>query len=301
MNGDNLAVAWQTPTNAAITVIPGSVLSPFVPSAPICSASGSILREYWANVTGRDVSTVPVNTTPTSSTQLSTFEAPTNVADNYAQRLRGYICAPASGNYTFYIAADNEAELWLSTTDNAANKQKIASVSDGGWAWTGVREWGKYGGQKSATITLEQGKKYYVEALHKEHMNGDNLAVAWQTPTNAAITVIPGSVLSPFVVSSAARLASGEEIQGAALRVYPNPSAGDKLQVELSRVETNKVVKLSIYNSMGTLVLSELYATDQAGALSQELRFTATLSSGMYLLKAETEGKTLVQRVVIHK
>jgi hypothetical protein len=68
--------------------------------------------------------------------------------------------------------------------------------------WTNPKEWLKYGTQKSTLISLEAGKKYYIEALHKEGSGGDNLAVGWTTPTNATITVIPGSVLSPFVTAT---------------------------------------------------------------------------------------------------
>jgi hypothetical protein len=178
-------------TSAAVSVIVNSTTAG-------CTASGSISREYWGNVSGSTVATIPLTTTPTSTSQLTSFEAPTNVADSYGQRVRGYICAPSSGSYTFYIASDNESELWLSTDDNVATKRLIASVANGGSAWTAPREWTKFTSQKSAVITLEGGRRYYVEALHKENMNGDNLAVAWQTPTDATITVIPGAVLSPF-------------------------------------------------------------------------------------------------------
>jgi hypothetical protein len=297
MNGDNLAVAWQTPTSSTITVIPGSVLSPFVPSAPICNASGTILREYWANVTGLAVSTIPLTTTPTSSSTLTSFEAPSNVADNYGQRIRGYICAPATGNYTFYIASNDDSELWLSTDDNVASKRKIASVT----GWTNYREWTKFASQKSAVIYLEQGKKYYVEALHKEDKQSDNLTVAWQTPANSTITIIPGSVLSPFVPASTARLASGEEKQPLGLSVFPNPSSGEKLQVQVQGMDSKQAVKLSLYNSVGTLMFSQAYESDEAGTLAKELHLSGKVSSGIYLLKAESKGKTLVQRVVIHK
>ena len=128
---------------------------------------------------------------------LPSFEAPTNWADNYGTRMRGYITAPATGNYTFWIAGDNNSELWLSLNDNPANKVRIGWVSE----WTDSRQWDKYSTQKSAAITLTQGQRYYVEALQKEGGGGDNLAVGWAKPgesTSAPSEVIPGSVLSPF-------------------------------------------------------------------------------------------------------
>ena len=39
-------------------------------------------------------------------------------ADNYGTRMRWYITAPATGNYTFWIAGDDNSELWLSLNDN---------------------------------------------------------------------------------------------------------------------------------------------------------------------------------------
>ena len=171
--------------------------------APItaCTASGTIRREYWANVTGTYVSAIPVANAPTTVSQLSAFEAPVNVADNYGQRIRGYLCAPATGNYTFYLAADDRAELWLSTSDNPAARRKIAAVT----AWTGSRQWTKYPSQRSVAVALQANTRYYIEALHKEGSGGDNLAVGWTRPGSTTIAVIPGTVLSPFAAPAANR------------------------------------------------------------------------------------------------
>jgi hypothetical protein len=88
--------------------------------------------------------------------------------------------------------------LWLSSNDNAATKQKIAFVT----GWTNPKEWTKYASQKSAVIALQANTRYYIEALHKEAEGGDNLAVGWITPGSSSITVIPGSVLSPFTTTN---------------------------------------------------------------------------------------------------
>ncbi len=170
-------------------------------TAVACTASGTIRREYWAGVPGTYVSAIPVTTTPTTVSQLTAFEAPINAADNYGQRIRGYLCVPATGNYTFYLAADDRAELWLGTNDSPATRRKIASVT----AWTGSRQWTKYAAQRSVAVALQANTRYYIEALHKEGTGGDNLAVGWTTPGAAVIAVIPGSVLSPFGVTAANR------------------------------------------------------------------------------------------------
>ena len=165
-------------------------------SGSVCSSTGSISRELWTDVAGTSVTNIPVNTVPTTTSLLTTFEAPTNVADNYGQRIRGYICPPHTGSYIFWIASDDSSELWLSTDNNPANKQKTASVS----GWTASKEWTKYPSQKSVAKNLIAGQKYYIEALHKEGSQGDNCAVGWQLPNGTLERPVPGSRLSPFAV-----------------------------------------------------------------------------------------------------
>ncbi|MDO1451601.1 SBBP repeat-containing protein [Rhodocytophaga aerolata] len=290
--GDNLAVAWQIPASSTITLIPGSVLSPFIPTTPTCSASGTILREYWGNVTGTTVGTIPVSTKPTSTTQLSSFEAPTNIGDNYGQRIRGYICPPVTGSYTFYIASDDHSELWLSSTDNPATKQKIASVT----GYTSSRQWTKFASQKSLSIYLEKDKRYYVEALHKEGAGGDNLAVAWQTPILSTITVIPGSVLSP-VASTTAKVASEEQSTQTLLvsAVYPNPF-DNKLTLTVKDLEGK--IRISLLDIVG----KQYYQKEYQISLEQtelEIDFISiNLKAGLHLLKLETEtGQSKVFKV----
>ncbi|MBC8160297.1 MAG: fibronectin type III domain-containing protein [Roseiflexaceae bacterium] len=163
--------------------------------------TGSIVRELWTGVGGTAVSAIPTGATPNSSSTLTSLEGPTNLADDYGARIRGYITAPTSGAYTFWIASDDNSELWLSTNDQPANRARIASVGD----WTSSREWTKYATQKSSAISLTAGSRYYVEVLHKEGGGGDNLAVGWAKPgqaTSAPSEVVPGAQLSPFAVSA---------------------------------------------------------------------------------------------------
>jgi PQQ-dependent dehydrogenase (s-GDH family) len=103
--------------------------------------------------------------------------------------LYGYICPPATGNYTFWIASDDNSELWLSTSQNPSGRTRIAYHTQ----WTNSREWNKYSTQKSAIIPLTAGQLYYVEALAKDGTQGDNLAVGWAKPGQA--TTIPSEVI----------------------------------------------------------------------------------------------------------
>ncbi|MDR7132011.1 hypothetical protein J2X69_004377 [Algoriphagus sp. 4150] len=179
----------------------------------VAGGSGSILREYWTGISGASISSLTSNANypnnPTGSELISSLEGPTNWADNYGARIRGYIHPAATGSYTFWVAGDDNADLYLSTNDNPDNSSRIAFV-DG---WTSPGEWNKYSTQQSAAVNLTAGQKYYIEVLHKESGGGDNVAVAWEGP-GISQEVIGGSYLSPFdpnAITVRARGIQGDE------------------------------------------------------------------------------------------
>ncbi|MBN2270516.1 MAG: VCBS repeat-containing protein, partial [Sedimentisphaerales bacterium] len=103
-----------------------------------------------------------------------------------------------TGDYTFWIASDDESELHLSTNLNPANAVVIANIGES--CWTNPREWTKYASQQSEPIRLVGGEKYYISAIMKQGIGGDNLAVAWSGPdTGGEVEVIRGCQLSPIV------------------------------------------------------------------------------------------------------
>ncbi len=161
------------------------------------SNRGTILREWWAGISGDTVADLTKSDKfagkPTGSDYLTTLDAPLSFANDYGQRLRGYIHPPSDGEYIFWIAADDSAELWLSTDSDPANKQLIASVP----SWTQWRQWDKHGSQQSGAIQLKAGERYYIEVLHKDLDQKDNLTVAWQVPGEER-AIIDGEFLSPF-------------------------------------------------------------------------------------------------------
>src|SRR6185369_2607411 len=122
------------------------------------------------------------------------FEAPTDIDENYGQRMRALLIAPATGNYSFWIASDDNSQLFLSTNDQPVNRRVIASVN----GWTSAREWTKEANQKSALVPLMAGQRYYIEALMKEGGGGDNLAVRWQLPDGTIEEPLAASRMTPF-------------------------------------------------------------------------------------------------------
>ncbi len=163
-----------------------------------CSASGYITKQLFNNVMGSSVAALTSSSrypgSPSFVSKAYGLDGVRNSADNYGTRFIGYVCAPQTGNYTFYIAADDRAELWVSTNSDPAQKVLVASVPNP----TGYQEYNRYPAQQhSAAIHLVKGGKYFIQVLHKEGINSDHISVAWQLPSGGTENPIPGTRLSP--------------------------------------------------------------------------------------------------------
>jgi hypothetical protein len=156
--------------------------------------TGKILREWWKGVGGGSVNDFRghLKKNPSGSELLEVFEGPSGWGNDYGSRLRGYVHPPKTGKYVFWISSDDQSELWLSTDEDPANKQKIAWVQE----WTGQRQWDKFKEQQSEPVKLDAGRRYYIEALQKQGGGGDHLSVGWQLPDGTQERPIPGSCLS---------------------------------------------------------------------------------------------------------
>lgn len=83
--------------------------------------------------------------TPDVSRLVPGFEGPIGWGDNYGARIIGFVTRPSSGSTSFHIAADDNAELWLSTDDSPQNARIIATEP----VWANTREWtGDAGGNR---------------------------------------------------------------------------------------------------------------------------------------------------------
>ncbi|MGF7081528.1 PA14 domain-containing protein [Mucilaginibacter sp. UYCu711] len=195
--GGNLSVQWMLPDNSLETPIPRERLSPYMEET--LPGTGTISREVWDNFEGNDVVNIPLQNPPSATAQLTSLEGPLNSGNTFGERIRGYIFPPQDGDYTFWIAADDSGELWLSSDDDPAKKNKIACTV----SWTDPRQWDKLASQQSAPVPLKAGHKYYIEALHKQGWGGSNLSVQWMLPDKTHEAPIPGSRLSPYIITSA--------------------------------------------------------------------------------------------------
>jgi hypothetical protein len=161
--------------------------------------TGEILWEYWYDISGTSLNNLrtapgyPDN--PDDSELRESFDSELNAADNYGCRVRGYLYPPADGDYEFWVSGDDNCELWLSTNADPSSAVRICQVP----GWSNQYEWGKYPQQKSSFITLQGGKKYYIEGLMKEGGGGDSLTAGWGGPViGEGPVVIDGAYLSPW-------------------------------------------------------------------------------------------------------
>ncbi|MBC8002669.1 MAG: lamin tail domain-containing protein [Opitutaceae bacterium] len=161
-------------------------------------AQNGAYREIYNGLSGNslfDLTNAPAfPNAPTSSSLITSFAAPQNAADNYGQRIRAYLIAPVTTNYTFWIASDDASALFLSTSDLADGKQQIAFL-DGA---TTFQNWTANASQQSAFIPLVGGQRYYIEALMKEGGGSDHLSVGWQQQNGFLERPIASGRLRPF-------------------------------------------------------------------------------------------------------
>ncbi len=162
-----------------------------------------------------------------------------DTANNYGDRLFGWLKPEQTGDYTFWIAGDDASQLWLSTDGSPTNVVKIAEVT----GWTDAMDWDGTTGSttvaslKSAPIKLQAGQKYFIMTLHKEGGGGDSVGVAWQGPGIAARILLSAKYVDMFYL--------------APLQAFgPNPANGavDTAQsLDLSWTAGDKAQKHEVY------------------------------------------------------
>ncbi|NLH17701.1 MAG: hypothetical protein GX455_14080 [Phycisphaerae bacterium] len=163
---------------------------------------GLLRREIWdwASYTENLVGSIQwIQTQPyTSCDQLESFDFSSRNTDYYIARLWGWLTPPASGDYTFWIASDNNSGLWIDTQlKSIFSTTAICTVV----GRTEYQEWNSMPSQqKSKPIYLQQGVSYPVVAIMNEGKYGDYLSVAWAGPgIGNSPTIIQGQYLAAII------------------------------------------------------------------------------------------------------
>ena len=181
----------------------------------ILPAGTGITRELYTGG-GATLSAVHDGIQPDSvDNALTSLEDNTRYPDNTSERLRGYLTAPVTGNYRFWLAANNTAELWISNDAEPVNLSRRAFVAAPG---TGSQSWSGNAAQtnqRSPWLSLVAGQRYYYEVLHNvgAGYSSHNVAVGWLLDTTGQATTpvvsganttgtVGGGVVSGYVLSS---------------------------------------------------------------------------------------------------
>jgi len=90
---------------------------------------GKVIYETWQNIPGTDLDALKDDPrypgSPTSVEELTSFGIDEDM-DDYGGRIHGWLYVPTTGDYTFWLASDDEGELWLSTDGDPSNVVRIA-------------------------------------------------------------------------------------------------------------------------------------------------------------------------------
>ncbi len=161
--------------------------------SPSLFAQHGLLREIYPNLANPTIAGLLSNANypnnPASTTVIPDFEAPDSFGDAYGQRIRGWIQAPQTGVYVFWIASDDQGQLFLSNNDRPENKALIAQVL----GFTDAHNYTTEPNQRSSPVTLQAGQFYYIEGIEVDQSGPDNISVQWQLPDGTIEDPIPNN------------------------------------------------------------------------------------------------------------
>jgi hypothetical protein len=179
----NFSSLTVTSAVVTLTVNPGSVLY-----------AGGLKEEFFGNNATRPNVEIG-NVGPPVVRRVSQADNTGGFGNNHSRRYSGYFIPPTDGNYVFFVAADDDTDVFLSTDSNPSNKRLIAQET----TWSGTRIWqastASINSQKRsdqwtnsvgetpyiAGIPLTGGNTYYFESVLRQGGGGDNWAVTYQT------------------------------------------------------------------------------------------------------------------------
>jgi hypothetical protein len=218
-NSPVYAAPFAITNTAAVKIMafkPGFVPSPvvsatFINSASLVFSPGFVKQEFYPAATRANLESGTYTNAPSAVNYLTSFETPSGQGSSYAERVSGFFIPPQTANYVFFIAGDDDSDLFLSIDSNPANKHLIAQET----AWSNSRQWVSSGGGSvlaskrsdqfvgttwpgGNTITLTGGVQYYLEGIHHQGSGGDAFGVTYKLSTDPG----PSDGDAPRLVSS---------------------------------------------------------------------------------------------------
>ena len=140
--------------------------------------NGTVLDDRWTKVPGELLDQNAYRaayTSPIADRSASVALLVSGGGANFVRRIRGYLTAPMSGEYTFWSGATGDSAVLLSTTASKFDRQPLIKTA-------GRIPYGRLdvnATQKSAPVALVGGERYYFEVWHKQGDGHATLNVAW--------------------------------------------------------------------------------------------------------------------------
>lgn len=186
-----------------------------------CSASGIVRRETWSGVPswspGAGVPARPAN----AVAELRDLRDSLRTTPGTLHRVRGFLCIPATGAYTFALAGGTRAELRMSTTMNdTGSLVRMVGLS----ARTPLNQYGP--GQQSQAVSLMQGARYFVEILYYGADSTATFSLGWSMPGTGSITAVPADRFTSTAPAAGTTTALPEPAR-IAWTLAPNPAGNE--------------------------------------------------------------------------
>lgn len=261
---------------AAALALPATVGAQGLTSERWTGIPGPNLRELYSAIDSR-----VANTTQVQGTKAS-VPGSNPPLDNFGTRLRGTLTVPATGDYTFYVAGDNDCELWFSTDASRFNKRRIAFNR-------GATGFENFGGQttRSQTYSLTQGQVCYIEGLAKEDTGGDHLSIGWAFSlpvsfSQSAVGTVASQSWTPQPDGSVQLSVDAGDIAGTADSAgyyYRTWSGNGEFIVKVSNMSVpNALVKTGLMIRATTAAGAQMAVVEQTsgGNMQWQMRKTAS-------------------------
>lgn len=261
----------------------------------ILATGGAIARSVWTNVTGTSISQVPIEPPQPVTTNIASLEGPQNSDENYGVRIRGYITAPVSGVYKFFLTGSDAAELYISDDDEPVNAFLRAAITGA----TGYRQWTSPLAGKSPLLILDAGRRYYVEVRHKAGAGADHVSVGWLKPGEGGVDpssvtapseVIPGYVLSPYVPAAVTAGESSLFVTSLSSQGGALTSGYGSASLRLSADEAQAVLSFTYSNLTGGVTSKHIHSDAHGGEIIFDIDDFTPAADGSYTWPIQSVG-----------
>jgi hypothetical protein len=143
-------------------------------------------------------------------------------------------------------------------------------------------------------LQLQYGKTYSVRTAPILSYTGTDYQ--WGTPFCMSIVGSAGMIADGSqAANQAVRMETTNEVN---MSLYPNPTHGTDVNINLSGVESDNV-QIRVVDAMGRQVWSNRYSV--SGVLNTNITFERPLANGLYFVEAIFNGEVQTQRMMVQK